>query len=262
MRFENRIVTPEQAQEWLTTWNQGNRRINQTQVKTLAADIVAGRFLNSHQAIAFSEKRLIDGQHRLHAIVLAGVSVMLAVAWDVNPDTFLVVDQGRKKSSADVFGGHAVDMEAVRFASALVKGRNPTQFGVQEFIPVVLPLATKLREHSGTTTRVLSSASMRLGAIVRMLEGESESYILKLYGDLVNYNFEQLPTIAQALVAQVAKDHVRATDKINTLAKSMIVFTESNAPLRRLLLKNSGLYVERARQALLHGLRSNGQLDS
>jgi hypothetical protein len=72
-------VTPELAQGWLAH-NGRNRRIRETVVKAYAADMKNGNWLPTHQGIAIdTENNLIDGQHRLSAIVASGMTVKMLV---------------------------------------------------------------------------------------------------------------------------------------------------------------------------------------
>ena len=74
MRTTLETITPSIAAAWLAR-NMNNRRPNQRIIDELAAAITAGLWHTTHQGIAFDELgQLIDGQHRLLAIVKAGVA--------------------------------------------------------------------------------------------------------------------------------------------------------------------------------------------
>jgi hypothetical protein len=64
-------VTPEIAKKYLER-NTENRTLRPHWVNTLALAIKNNEFITTHQSIAFSKSgRLLDGQHRLHAIIQA-----------------------------------------------------------------------------------------------------------------------------------------------------------------------------------------------
>lgn len=74
------MVTPERAIEYLEK-NVSNRRLRNAKVAEYAAKMKAGKWVVNHQGIAFaSDGRLLDGQHRLWAIVKSGVAVKMLVA--------------------------------------------------------------------------------------------------------------------------------------------------------------------------------------
>ncbi|AGJ54052.1 MULTISPECIES: hypothetical protein [Streptomyces] len=101
MHMEIRDVPPELAAKWLTH-NTSNRPLSKGTVQQLAAQIQRGEWQLTHQGIAFDEDDvLIDGQHRLAAIVKAGVAVPLTVTHGVPRTAFTVMDTGCKRTGRD-----------------------------------------------------------------------------------------------------------------------------------------------------------------
>jgi hypothetical protein len=99
MRTEIINVTPELAAQWHVT---NPRPVRKTAVTRYARDMLAGKWQLSHQGIAFNkEGKLIDGQHRLRAIIQSGVTVPMSVTYDVDDNAFAVFDSGIKRSAAD-----------------------------------------------------------------------------------------------------------------------------------------------------------------
>lgn len=84
--------------------NVRNRSISKSTVEAYARDMVDGRWALTHQGIALDrEGRLVDGQHRLTAVVRSGVTIRMAVTYNVDPETYRVVDtNARARSTADV----------------------------------------------------------------------------------------------------------------------------------------------------------------
>jgi hypothetical protein len=95
-------VTPVKAAEMLSA-NTSNRPLSRSTVRAFAEAMGRGDWLVTHQGIAFDTRGvLVDGQHRLAAIVEADVPVEMTVFTDVEPDTFDVLDTGKKRNAADV----------------------------------------------------------------------------------------------------------------------------------------------------------------
>jgi hypothetical protein len=95
-------ITPARAERLLAT-NTANRPLSRATVRGFAEAMLRGDWLVTHQGIAFDTNGvLLDGQHRLAAIVEADVPVELAVFTDVDPDTFDVLDTGKRRNAADV----------------------------------------------------------------------------------------------------------------------------------------------------------------
>jgi hypothetical protein len=99
---ETVLVTPEIAKQWLTL-NKINRPISQETVKGLAWDITHGKWQLTHQGIAFNrDLDLIDGQHRLTAVVAAGRAVPMRVSYNIDGDYSAPIDTGRSRTAAHV----------------------------------------------------------------------------------------------------------------------------------------------------------------
>lgn len=101
MRSEMMLVTPKLAKQWMDTMG-ANRRLSWTRVKMYSRDMAAGRWEPTNQGIGFSEDgRLLDGQHRLQAIIESGVSVTLLVVWGLSDSAQNHVDVLRPRSISD-----------------------------------------------------------------------------------------------------------------------------------------------------------------
>lgn len=99
-------ITPAIAEEWLKN-NLHNRAIRRRQVDQLVVAMKSGSWITTHQGIAFDETdELIDGQHRLLAVVESGVTVSMMVTRGIPVNqggtmTMDVVDFGRPRSVSD-----------------------------------------------------------------------------------------------------------------------------------------------------------------
>ena len=95
-------VSPEQATRWLEG-NTHNRPLKQTLVDRFVRDMQAGRWQLTHQGIAFDvDGVLIDGQHRLWAVILSGTNISLRVFFNEALETMMAVDTGQARSNFDV----------------------------------------------------------------------------------------------------------------------------------------------------------------
>lgn len=94
-------ITPELAREWLGR-NTHNRHLRGDTVSAYARDMRAGRWHFTGEAVKFAaDGTLLDGQHRLQAVVQAGVSVQMLVVHGLDPATQAAMDTGRKRTAAD-----------------------------------------------------------------------------------------------------------------------------------------------------------------
>lgn len=123
------LVTPSIASEWLAA-NLKNRNIGQQAVAALARDMVAGDWHFTGEPIKFDcFGNLIDGQHRLMAVIRAKKSIEFVVLRGLQPIAQDFMDSGRKRSTADMLTlrGHAnasLLASTARFGVLLSRGHD------------------------------------------------------------------------------------------------------------------------------------------
>lgn len=102
MKAAIREVTPAMAEVWLGK-NPLNRNVRLNRVEEYAADMEAGDWkVNGESIILDADGNLIDGQHRLLAILFAGKSIQSLVVEGVETTAKSTIDTGMKRSLADV----------------------------------------------------------------------------------------------------------------------------------------------------------------
>lgn len=193
-------VTPEIAKRWLEQ-NRGNRSINQKQVDTIAKDILAGDFDTTHQGIAIAtDGTLLDGQHRLLAIVKANKTVKLMVTFNAVKSRH--IDSGMKRSESNRLQMGADDMSWVnsRILAAinLLKAVYP-KLGLEQTInkeawirkyETVIRSGAALARHS--QIQRLNNAGIMASFIVAMMNGVPESYI-KTFSEALTSGYPNSP---------------------------------------------------------------------
>lgn len=101
MKAEVMTITPELAKEYLKH-NDSNRSLRRTRVVQYAHDMKEGKWNLTGQGITFGKDgNLLDGQHRLHAVVFANVPVDFLVVTDA--DVVATYDCGLSRSIVDRF---------------------------------------------------------------------------------------------------------------------------------------------------------------
>lgn len=94
-------ITPSLAAAWLKA-NTCNRPMRQSRIDQLARQMQAGHWGLTHQGVAFNcNGTLLDGQHRLAAIVQANVPVKMVVTRGVRQDMQLFMDDHAKRTAND-----------------------------------------------------------------------------------------------------------------------------------------------------------------
>lgn len=95
-------ITPAFA-EFLLTRNETNRKVYDEHVSRLAEDMLNGRWEENGETLKFSiTGELNDGQHRLFASALNNVQFVTDITFGVTRASRLTVDQGKKRTAADI----------------------------------------------------------------------------------------------------------------------------------------------------------------
>ena len=125
MAMETKVmtITPEMARTMLAQNMTGNRPVQKETVHNYARQMKYGKWNLTHQGIAFDEDgKLIDGQHRLSAIVEANMPVQMNVTYGVTrtPGQVFTIDMGRKRTYKNVVHISGIDDPVYRCTGAYV----------------------------------------------------------------------------------------------------------------------------------------------
>lgn len=100
-------ITPHMAAQLLGTMP-GNRPIRPRMVSRYAREMIADKWLLNGESIKVSrDGRLIDGQHRLNAVIQSKMTVEMFVVRGVDPTAFVTLDTGVSRTfhDASTIGG-------------------------------------------------------------------------------------------------------------------------------------------------------------
>ena len=99
-------ITPEMAKEFLAANAQNQRKVNKSRVAKYAGEMLNGTWIYNGESIVITESgKLIDGQHRLLAVIESDIEIEVALITDVPDeqdgiDTFLTINT-ENRSNAD-----------------------------------------------------------------------------------------------------------------------------------------------------------------
>lgn len=95
-------VTPDLANAFLAH-NRNNRALSDSRVDEYSKEMTSGAWKENGDTIRFSKTgKLLDGQHRLNAIVRSGTTQRMFVAVGLDDETQVTVDTGKKRAPSDV----------------------------------------------------------------------------------------------------------------------------------------------------------------
>ena len=96
-------ITPELAQEMLA-FNAHNRPAAESTIRHYARQMKSGDWRYTGVPVIFSDAgRVIDGQHRLRAVMASGASIQSDVKFGAPDEAFLYIDSGKKRTGGDIF---------------------------------------------------------------------------------------------------------------------------------------------------------------
>lgn len=103
--FKTQVITPTMSKEYLKK-NTNNRTVSKGRVTYYAGEMKKGNWnILSPEGISFDEYgRLLDGQHRLMAIIESGVSVQMVVTEGYDKEVFSKINRGKTRNTTDDFG--------------------------------------------------------------------------------------------------------------------------------------------------------------
>lgn len=107
-------IGPSTAAAWLKA-NRLNRPVRAAHVTFLAREMTDGQWMMNGQAIIISENEdVLDGQHRLLAVIESGETIRSLVIYGVKREAFKTIDTGIVRTAADAiavfFPGRGVGM--------------------------------------------------------------------------------------------------------------------------------------------------------
>lgn len=113
-------ITPVLAAEYLAQ-NKVNRPLNKKTVDFYAEQMRKGQWRVNGEAICFARNGdMVNGQHRLNAIIQYGKPVDILVVRNCDDDSFATYDSGRNRKASDVFALFEVP-DSVNVAAAANK---------------------------------------------------------------------------------------------------------------------------------------------
>jgi hypothetical protein len=131
MKTETHTITPEAAAKLLAETNQENPRlISRRVINQYAEDMKSGLWQTTHQGIAFTGEslaqpgKLVDGQHRLAAIVSVGFPVSMVVTFGAPRAN--KIDFGLKRQLYVVTGISRDNLAVASVIISAITGTNPT----------------------------------------------------------------------------------------------------------------------------------------
>lgn len=118
VRAKEMVITPAMAADWLKKVAP-NRRLSENAINRYAKDMREGRWdANGSTIVMGRSGKILDGQHRLNAIIKAEIPISMIVVSGVADESFRSIDTGRARSVSDVLRAMGIASNVVLAATA------------------------------------------------------------------------------------------------------------------------------------------------
>ncbi|MDF5718746.1 MAG: hypothetical protein PUP93_33985, partial [Rhizonema sp. NSF051] len=194
--YTSAIVTPEMASYFLFD-REKNRNLNDATIHTYSEMMKRGEWTIDTEIKFDKDKKLIDGQHRLAAIITANIPIKLSILFGYDDKAQAVMDCGRARTSGEaskILGDNFSD----KYYAIIRALYNSNQYGTLNSVEKSRLVYGKLTElikryklgiefslQPLKVTREITSAVVS-SAIVRAYYGEKDSERLRQFLLIIN----------------------------------------------------------------------------
>lgn len=245
-------VTPAMARQWLQA-NTQNRKVRRNHVELLTRDIAEDRWRITHQGIAFSDKgRLIDGQHRLTAIIRADKPAFLTVFIGLSDEMFGALDRGQRRSVADELQEDRRCVDPCTWLVSRLRApsgyRSPPPAEVQRVLAVYKPVLSTMVAAAPTTVRLRGNAGVRAAIMVRlrMANDADQKLLLGQWEAFSKLQVETMDKTTGALLRRMegfpARSQQRQTSA-ESAAATWVAFDPATRALERIAVRDMNVSI-------------------
>lgn len=119
MRVQIENVTPTKARQLLLGSEQYQRNVSNAQVAHLARQMLDGKWMLNGETVVVSENnQVLDGQHRLLAVIETGLTVQMMIVYGASQDCFHTLDTGKSRNPGNTM--HIAGVKNANNVAALI----------------------------------------------------------------------------------------------------------------------------------------------
>jgi hypothetical protein len=247
-------IGPKEAAALLAA-NKDNRKLRPGRARYYAKVMKLGGWRLTHQGIAFCvDGRGLDLQHRLTAIIEAGVTVDMMVTEGLSAEAFDAIDQHERRSVADAL---RIDRSLADVTRMLIMARggegssNPTILEVGEVSSAVEDLHVQLMAACNSRRAVFTSAPVRAAALVLMHERPALApQVMQNYRIFALEHSEEWPRVMHAFNRQCRKGDISTagySGRMDLMARALVALDPARAHLSKIQIDAETITLVRGR---------------
>ena len=199
----------------------------------------------SPEPIVFSPQRLLDGQHRLSAVLMSGCTIEASVALVQNEDVFRVLDQGVNRNNSDLMGIPSTVLQPLQWLlKQSVNGLRKGKIVIDDIERIrnenIFTLSYRANDIIKPKDRRFKSAPFRAAYIMavdlKMCDLETAD---RIYTDLSHMNMTEWSRMMQNIFHRFETTKVHGA--VNNLRNEffmagMYLFSEANSKKTKIIL--------------------------
>lgn len=255
------MVTPALAASWLASSNIDNRVVKPGTVARYADRIRAGEWVIVDQLISFDlNGRLLNGQHRLMAVVKTNISIEALVGFGFPEEAYKYLDQGHNRTKADI---HKVARNVSAFVSALAKiidhtkGTSFTEFEniknyrLKIWRGEVITAEDFLMSLTKSNAKVITSGASLACLVYWVDQRDNQEYLTNLFNETVLgwHSLERQRTVSPRVLSlfQSIKDRKVGTWNSAEVVRKFLSFYDPSKRDFKRISESTPIEVEKVR---------------
>jgi len=187
--------------------NAGNRKLSNASVVRYAAIMRSSGWKTSPEPLIFAPSgRLMNGQTRLNAVKVTGITQNFMAVYGVDESVFSVLDRGRVRTLADAHQAEQGESAVARVLAIVAYNRGSNTVLDSDFLRVLevtREIHADIVRAAASRPAFFGSSGFRAAAVARILAGESPEFVLGLYRSLAAADVANLPPAGVAAVRGV-----------------------------------------------------------
>jgi hypothetical protein len=182
----------------------------------------------------------------------------MLVTRDAPDESFKVTDIGIKRFASDILSistGHAAVARFLAVVEDKAQRSSITPQYLAPFVRAVEEPYAALTGFCSMTSKTWASAAVRSAAILRLLDGADDNYVLMTYHSLIHLDYDAMPQIAKAILRQKERGTFHAANT-EMFVRCLKVFNPAEASQRTIQVSSTATLMQYARDVIareVHG---------
>lgn len=209
-------ITRNMAEKILMSQNQKNRQyIRQKNIKQLKAEMEAGEFYTTPEGLIFDkQENLIDGQHRLMALLKSSLDGLLMIVWrNVEPVIFGKLNSGAQRSFQDRNRTSRDVQDVINQIARIHYGNEASHSQNKLILETFQAVVEWLYSVPFTHSKGLSQQPVRTAVVLRMIENPLHAdWLQDQFCALTALEYNKMENSIQSLCRQITMDRISGWD--------------------------------------------------